>query len=80
MKNWLIFLGCGVAGWKIVQIVICIMKIAPVAVNFMHGLSGSSSQQKSRRRKEREMVSYRSIGSDAIDPCAGKFDTGRAEG
>ena len=26
------------------------------------------------------MVSDRSICGDAIDPCAGQFDTGRAEG
>lgn len=38
------------------------------------------SREYRKRRKECGMVSDRSIGGDAIDPCAGQFDTGRAEG
>lgn len=33
-----------------------------------------------KRRKEGEMVSDCSIGGDAVDPCAGQFDSKRAEG
>ena len=38
------------------------------------------SREYRKRRKEREMVSDRSIGGDAVDPCAGQFDPGREEG
>ena len=71
MRSWLSLLMAGEFALLPANAQRCAVVIALIV-----GSNGSRSRRNRRRRNDREMVSDRSIGGYAIDPCAGSLIPG----